>query len=325
MFFVKYFNKIVPERKQIMKDKNIVKVGAHIFSGVACATILFLAQCQINANVVNSPASLKDVSVLELPAAASQIVAQAPQEKRAEVASDTIRMAARFVNSGTLPYVASSICKTSPDVAPVVLNESINAKPDEILPLTKASLAAAPSKVEELVRVAVKARPEYFSVIARLADKEVPNKTIEILNGVKAGLPQLNIHIDKAVSTVTSNSVPIVMEYVEKSVIAEAKTQAIENRRIQVLNALENQNNASTIVSSTSIQKTATANQKAKNAIAAAEKLVSSGSSSAEGVKNSLGGPTIIPITLPSPPVNNITPENTDPIQPGAGRNYSSP
>ncbi|HON07106.1 MAG TPA: hypothetical protein PLW02_03280 [Verrucomicrobiota bacterium] len=306
-----------------MINRYIVKVGERVFICAVCVIALSITQGQTNAKVADSPSSLKDVSVLELPAAASQIVAQAPQEKRAEVASDTVRMAARFANPGVLPYVASSICKTSPDVAPVVLSEAIDAKPDEILPLTKASLAAAPSKIEELVKVAVKARPEYFSAIARLADKEVPNKTQEILNGVKAGLPQLNIYIDKAVSTVTSNSVPVVMEYVEKSVIAEAKTQAIENRRIQILNALENQNTVSTV--EPTITKTATAYQKAKNAIAAAEKSISSGyTSSPDGVKNSLGGPRIIPIS-PIQPLTTIKPADTDFVTPGSARNYSSP
>ncbi len=305
----------------VMKNKNAVKVGAFIVSAVSVGalTVLFLTQSQINAKVVNTPSSLKDVSALELPAVAAQIVAQAPQEKRAEVAAETIRMAARFAKPGTLAFVAGSISQTTPDVASVVLSEAINAKPDEILPLTKASLDAAPSKVEDLVKAAVNARPEYFSLVARLADKEVPNKTQQILNGVKAGLPQLNVHIDKAVAAVTANTVSGVMEYVEKSTIAEAKSQMAENQRNQILMALENQNTPSTVAESPQIVKRATADNSSKLSDLPDNKTKS------DAVKSILSGPTIIPVTPPSPPLYNIKPSDTTVVQPGSGRDYSAP
>lgn len=307
-----------------MKTKNLVKVGTVVLSIVAASVVaaLLLTQNQTSAKTVNSPSSLKDVSALELPAVAAQIIANAPQDKRAEVAAETIRMAAKFAHPGTLAYVTGAICKSAPDVAPIVLQEAIEAKPEEILPIAKASFAAAPSRIQELVKVACESRPELFATIARLADAEVPNKTDAILNGVKAGLPQLNIHIDKAVSTVTPNTIAGIMEYVEKTAISEARTQAIDNQRQQVVRTLENQNSTvSSVEPMTIVQKTASLDQKAKKSIAAAERNVANSSA---GVKYSLSGPTITPVPY-TPPLYNIKPQDTTIIQPGAGRNYSAP
>jgi Tfp pilus assembly major pilin PilA len=173
------------------------------------------------------------------------------------------------------------------------LSEAINAKPDEIS-FDQSVIRRTPSKVQELVKVAVNARPEYFSLVARLADKEVPNKTQEILNGIKAGLPQLNIYIDKATAAITPNTIPGVMEYVEKSAIAEAKSQIAENQRNQILIALENQNTPSTVAESSPIVKKATSdNETTKSTTVAESKKIAN-----DGIKNTLSGPTIVPVIL---------------------------
>jgi len=312
-----------------MKTKNLVKVGALVLSvaTIAVLAVLVFVQNRTNANVLNNPAALKDVSVLELPAAAAQIVANAPQEKRAEVAAETIRMAAKFAHAGSFAYIASAICKNNPEVAPVVLSESIAAKPDEVLPISKATIAAAPSEVQELVKVACQARPELFSAIARIADQEAPNKTEAILSGVKAGLPQLNAYIDKALTSVAQNSVPGIMDYVEKTAVSEAKIQTMENQQQQIVQSLQNQNNTPTTTEPMDIvQKTASLNREAKAKIASAAKSLSETAATPNGgARYAAGAPTIIPVTPPPIIVNNIKPQDTTVIQPGSGRNYSTP
>ncbi|MGC8742922.1 MAG: hypothetical protein ACP5T0_03465 [Verrucomicrobiia bacterium] len=312
-----------------MKTKNLVKVGALVLSvaTIAVIAVLVFVQNRTNANVLNNPAALKDVSVLELPAAAAQIVANAPQEKRAEVAAETIRMAAKFAHAGSFAYIASAICKNNPEVASVVLSESIAAKPEEVLPISKATIAAAPSEVQELVKVACQARPELFSAIARIADQEAPNKTEAIINGVKAGLPQLNVYIDKALTSVAQNSVSGIMDYVEKTAVSEAKIQSMENQQQQIVQSLQNQNNTTAVGEPMDIvQKTASLNREAKAKIASAAKSLSETAATPNnGARYSANGPTITPVTPPPTIINNIKPQDTTVIQPGSGRNYSAP
>ncbi|MGC8829193.1 MAG: hypothetical protein ACP5TE_05395 [Verrucomicrobiia bacterium] len=311
-----------------MRTKNLVKVGALVLSVVAVmiSIVLALVQNKTNATVFNSPSELKDVPVLELPAAAARVVANAPQEKRAEIAAETVRMAARFARAGSFAYVAGAICKGAPDVAPIVLSESIAAKPDEVLPIAKAAFAAAPSQIQELVKVSCQARPELFGVIARLADQEAPNRADAILNGIKAGLPQLNVHIDKAVASVAPNTIPGVMEYVEKTAASEVKIQTMENQRQQIVQTLQNQNNATATTQPMDIvQKTASLNKEAKSKIDSAGKAVAASSATDSGARYSANGPTIIPVTPPPVILNNIKPQDTTIIQPGTGRNYSAP
>lgn len=311
-----------------MKTNGLLKVGALVVSTVAAvlAISVLLYNTEGKTKTTVSVTSLKDASALELPAVAAQIVAQASNEKRAEVAIETVRLAANLSGPGILPYVAGAICKNTPEVAPIVLSEAIKSKPEEVLPLAKASFAAAPNQIQELVKVACQARPDLFPVITRIAAQEAPNKADAIINGLRTGLPQLNSLIDKAMANVTPNTVAAVVDYVEKSAVAEAQTQQAENQKQQVIRALTSNNNSTDLQPMTIVEKAANANKEAKKVIASAEKSVASPSTAPANSEPrfSMGGPRIVPVPY-VPPQNTLRPQDTIVLQPGAGRNYSQP
>jgi len=305
-----------------MKTKNLIKVGAVVISSVTVLVALAfaLSQSESKAKSTFSVASLKDVPALELPAATAHLISQAPQEKRAEVTAEAIRMAANLARPGVLPYVASSVCKSAPDVAPVALAEAIKAKPEEILPLTKAAIAAAPEQVKELVKVAVQSRPDMFSLIGRLAAIEAPTKAEAILAGIKESLPQYREVFEKAVVH-TDNNIVNTLNYAQNAIEQQVREEQKSAQKQEIVRNLENNNN---LLNQPDVR-IANLDAKAKQTIKSAEKNITSTSSTENSaVRYSMGAPRIEPVPY-TPPLYNIKPSDTVIVQPGSARNYSTP
>lgn len=308
-----------------MKTNKMIKVGAVVLSSALIVIALAFALSQIESKAKSpfSVASLKDVPAIELPAATSHLISQAPQEKRAEVAAEAIRMAANLARPGVLPFVASAVSKTMPDIAPVALSEAIKAKPEEILPLTKAAIAAAPEKVKDLVKVAVDARPDLFNVIGRIAYTEAPTKSELILSAIKESLPQYRTIFEKATQN-TDNNLASALDYAQNAIAQQSREEIKKAQNQEIVKALEN-NTERFSAPADIIQKTANLNNEAKKAIASAEKsLTSTTSSENSAVRYSMGPPRIEPVPY-TPPLYNIKPQDTVVVQPGQARNYSTP
>ena len=94
-----------------------------------------------------------ETSVVELPAKAAEIVAQASEETREKVAIRTVRIFLQNHHS-LAPSLVGAIANSSPEVAAAVVAEAISLFPESAYSITKAAVAAAP---KHAIQIALKA------------------------------------------------------------------------------------------------------------------------------------------------------------------------
>ncbi len=91
---------------------------------------------------------LAEVSPLELPPAAAQIVRNAAKADQPAVAREVTRKIAGSSRPGVLPYVVSGLCQVAPESAPQVVATAVLLQPERWLEILQAGLSAAQLNAE---------------------------------------------------------------------------------------------------------------------------------------------------------------------------------
>lgn len=107
-----------------------------------------------------------ETSVVELPAKAAKIVAEASEETREKVAVRTVRIFLQNHHS-LAPSLVGAIANSTPEVAPAVVAEAISLFPESAYSITKAAVAAAPKyAIQIALRAAASNRAQAQNISA---------------------------------------------------------------------------------------------------------------------------------------------------------------
>ncbi len=114
-----------------------------------------------------------ETSVVELPAKAAEIVAQASEETREKVAIRTVRIFLQNHHS-LAPSLVGAIANTTPEVAPAVVAEAISLFPESAYSITKAAVAAAPKHAIQIALRAAAANRAHAAKISAGVERAIP-------------------------------------------------------------------------------------------------------------------------------------------------------
>ncbi|MEY4385920.1 MAG: hypothetical protein RLY20_1203 [Verrucomicrobiota bacterium] len=167
--------------------------------------LLLVASTVIAANLVaedkvavpNYKKDLSSVTVLEMPAKAAGLVAQAPAKDRAVVTSAVVKSVAA-IKVTALPATVGAIAKSSPDMAATAAAVATSVEPKLAVDVSKAAAASAPTKAGEIVAAVCKVLPENFRNVAAIVAKIAPDQAKQILAGVGTAIPRLAPFINQA-------------------------------------------------------------------------------------------------------------------------------
>ena len=128
----------------------------------------------------------EDVSVVELPAKAAEIVASADEDVRERVAIRTVRVFLQNHHS-LAPSLVAAISAGSPEVAAAVAAEAVKLFPESAYSITKAAATAAPEQAVQIALRAAKADKGRVGPIAAGVRRAIPDQADQF-NGVLAAL-----------------------------------------------------------------------------------------------------------------------------------------
>lgn len=120
-----------------------------------------------------------ETSVVELPAKAAEIIAQASEETREKVAIRTVRIFLQNHHS-LAPSLVGAIASRTPEVASAVVVEAIKLFPESAYSITKAAVAAAPEQAVRVAIAATAAEKHQSAAIAAGIQRAVPRQAEQI-------------------------------------------------------------------------------------------------------------------------------------------------
>ncbi len=136
------------------------------------------------------------VPAAETAAKAAQIVSQAAQADRQDVALATIR---EIISNkpGTLLAVVAAIAKAAPETSAAVAAEAAKLVRDQSAEIAKAAASGAPDHAQEIAAAVAKASPNRATQVARSVSTSVPDQTSLIVEKVIASVPESRTSISK--------------------------------------------------------------------------------------------------------------------------------
>jgi hypothetical protein len=143
--------------------------------------------------------ALSKVTVMEIPAKAADLVAQAPVAQRDATAVDVVKISLQK-NPTIAPAVVGTIVRKSPETAPVVAATAASLQPKQAKLIAQAAASAAPTKAREIVKSVCKLFPKESREIAVAVAQVAPKQAQEILAGVADAAPELKTAIEQAVA-----------------------------------------------------------------------------------------------------------------------------
>jgi hypothetical protein len=158
-------------------------------------------------DVVAIRKTVANVPAAELAAKAAQIVAQASNADRQEVALATVR---EIVSKrpATLVAAVAAIAKTSPEVTVAVVTEAARLANDQAPEIAKAAASSAPAQSDRIAAAVAKAAPKSATQVTRAVATVVPTQTSRIVERVVASVPSARAEIasDSVITRLTQRS-----------------------------------------------------------------------------------------------------------------------
>jgi hypothetical protein len=161
---------------------------------------------------------LSAVSQAELPAKASELVAQASDKTRQHTTIQVVS-AAVGLNPAAAPAIVGFIAQSVPEMASVAASTAVGLVPDQVEAIARAAAAAAPTKAGQIVQAICSVLPKEYKAVAEAVAEVVPGAGREILAGVSAAIPSLQDSINEVLaSNGTIPSVASVLDPLKPSV-----------------------------------------------------------------------------------------------------------
>jgi hypothetical protein len=202
-----------------MKTKLISLVGGvALLAGITVSPAVYASE----SSDVNK--ALAGSTVLELPAKAADLVAQAPIADRQRVAVEVIK-AAVGLNPSAAIAVVSTVVRENPATAPGVTLTAMTLQHERMNQIIKAAVAAAPSEASDIVAALLKGFPQDYGVIAVSAASGSPSSGREILAVVADYVPALQDSIQNAAAQFASTDgiLPV------QAILTQSYGQAVNN------------------------------------------------------------------------------------------------
>jgi len=263
---------------------------------------------------------------LELPARAAGIVAKASAVDKQAAAAAAVK-AAVGVNPAASAAIVSAVARENPAAAPVAAVTAATLQHKQIGLIAKAAAAAAPAEAAKVVAALIKEFPRDYGTIAIAADEGAPLSGRDILDVVADFVPALQPSIHAATVNYAANdgNVPV------QAILTQSYNQALTSGAVastQVPPALLGQSSDQTVLSGAAAP--------ARTPAPAATAPVPNTTAPARNAPATVATPALFsppllsapvlgpPFTPVGPVINNFSPIQTTPQQPG-GRNYASP
>jgi hypothetical protein len=153
-------------------------------------------------NLAVSPAFgvLSTVTAAELPAKASDLVAQADAKNLKETTIDVVK-AAVGLNPAAAPAIVGCIARNTPAMAATASATAAALVPNQVLAIARAAAAACPSKAGAIVEAICRVLPADYKEVAEAVAEVVPGAGKDILAGVSTAIPQLKNAIDQTLAS----------------------------------------------------------------------------------------------------------------------------
>ncbi len=173
-------------------------------------TLSALLATAVQTNAADSSAAnpalpvLSAVTQAELPAKASELVAQATDKTRQQTTIQVVS-AAVGLNPAAAPAIVGSIAQSSPEMASVAAATAVSLVPNQVEAIARAAAAAAPTKAGQIVQAICRVLPTEYKSVAEAVAEVVPGAGKEILAGVSAAMPVLQDSINKVLASNEGN------------------------------------------------------------------------------------------------------------------------
>ncbi len=173
-------------------------------------TLSALLATAVQTNAADSSAAnpalpvLSAVTQAELPAKASELVAQATDKTRQQTTIQVVS-AAVGLNPAAAPAIVGSIAQSSPEMASVAAATAVSLVPNQVEAIARAAAAAAPTKAGQIVQAICRVLPTEYKSVAEAVAEVVPGAGKEILAGVSAAIPVLQDSINKVLASNEGN------------------------------------------------------------------------------------------------------------------------
>jgi len=213
-------------------NKNLLKNLA--IAAVVAAGGLAVGLFRTSAPQMQNISSLISGPVLELPANAARLVAQAADKQA--TAAEVMRAMTGIAQPDMIPPVVSAICHAAPETAGATVAAALAAQPGSVIAIAKAAMAAAPGSVAEIVAAVCRQTPQAHNVVAFIAVQQVPNATDKILNAISESMPDLAPHIAAAKTYSGDLSVSSILKRAD----ALAQDLAVEEAKVAKLTSAKN-------------------------------------------------------------------------------------
>lgn len=132
--------------------------------------------------------AVANVPAAEVAAKAGQIVSQASDSDRKEVALATVRETVGQ-KPAALVAVVAAIAKAAPEVTVAVAAEAAKLSNDQAADIAKAATTSAPDQAEQIAAAVAKATPKSATSVARSVATVTPDRTDKIVEVVLAAVP----------------------------------------------------------------------------------------------------------------------------------------
>jgi hypothetical protein len=143
---------------------------------------------------------LSTVTAAEMPAKASELVAQADAKTLKQTTIDVVK-ASVGLNPAAAPVIVGSIARTTPAMAATASATAVGLVPNQVIAIARAAAAACPTKAGAIVEAICRVLPASYEVVALAVAEVVPGAGREILAGVSTALPQLKNSIDQTLAS----------------------------------------------------------------------------------------------------------------------------
>jgi len=153
-------------------------------------------------NSTASPALgvLSTVASAELPAKASELVAQAEAKNLKQTTIDVVK-AAVGLNPAAAPAIVGSIAHATHPMAATASATAVALVPNQVLAIARAAAAACPTNAGAIVEAICRVLPGDYREVAETVAGVVPGAGKEILAGIAAAVPQLKPVIEQTVAS----------------------------------------------------------------------------------------------------------------------------
>jgi hypothetical protein len=193
-----------------VKNSNYKNMKMNISKYTMGFTLSALLATAVQTNAADSSAAnpalpvLSAVTQAELPAKASELVAQATDKTRQQTTIQVVS-AAVGLNPAAAPAIVGSIAQSSPEMASVAAATAVSLVPNQVEAIARAAAAAAPTKAGQIVQAICRVLPTEYKSVAEAVAEVVPGAGKEILAGVSAAIPVLQDSINKVLASNEGN------------------------------------------------------------------------------------------------------------------------